>query len=108
MSEFFPKFEAEISAAEADVLKEAIDSQDIAPEASVQADCVSVTITDGKACLNLPFDLGRKCVKVPDWVPNGEPARVCISVRRRYGIPVGVNVCVYVDDKEVACAYFGV
>jgi hypothetical protein len=59
-----------------------ISSQKTAPESYLLADCVSVTVKDQKVCLELPLDLGEKCVEVPDWVPNGEAARACISVKK--------------------------
>ena len=108
----FPRLANEISERDAELISKAIASQDVSPDASVLSDCVSVTIENGKACLNLPFGLGRKCIDVPDWIPDGTGARACVSVRKRYGIPVGIRVCVYVvidgKDVEVACADFGI
>jgi len=96
------------------------DSQEITTESqsastatfSLLAECISVTVQEGQVCLNLPLGIGRECIDIPDWVPNGEAARACLEIkyRRIFGvkIPVGIEACVYVADQRVACAYFGI
>ena len=80
-------------------------------EFSIAAECVSVTVNNGKICVNLPFGLGETCIDVPDWVPDGEAAKACISIeyKKVWGvkIPVAVKVCVIALDIEIACAKYG-
>ncbi len=77
---------------------------------TIAAECISVTVTDGKICINLPLNLGRECIDIPDWVPNGSAASACLSIKYKkvlgVKIPVGVKVCVYVGDVEVACVEY--
>jgi hypothetical protein len=108
MTESFPRFKKNLTAEQGRTLAGVIRSQKIAPESYLLADCVSVTVNDRKVCLELPLDLGEACVEVPDWVPDGEAARACISIKKKWGIPTGVKLCVYVVEQEVACADFGI
>ncbi|MBD2099306.1 hypothetical protein [Leptolyngbya sp. FACHB-261] len=108
MSELFPKLQDTFTADQVKAIADSISSQETAPESYILADCVSVTVKDNKVCLELPLDLGKKCIDLPDWVPNGEAARACVSVKRKWRVPVGVNLCVYVAGEEVACAYYGI
>lgn len=98
-----PQFSAELTS-------EATSSSRMA-DVSLLAECISVTVQNGEICLNLPLGLGRQCIDVPDWIPNGEAARACLSIKYRrvlgVRIPTGVKVCVYVADQEVTCVEFG-
>jgi hypothetical protein len=69
-------------------------------------DCISVTIHDGKACLNLPV-VGSVCVSVPSWVPNGTVAQACIDICSKFGIPCGAKVSVVVAGQNVASGSWG-
>lgn len=68
--------------------------------------CVSVTIRDGKACVNVPI-YGDVCVDVPDSVPNGTLAEACIDVCKKFGVPCGVEVWVKVAGETVASDSWG-
>jgi len=107
MTKQFSRLNSVLSDEQTSFFATAISSQTTAPESYILAECVSVTVENKEVCLNLPLGLGRKCVEVPDWVPNGEAARACISIKKKWGVPVGINLCVYVADREAACAYFG-
>lgn len=95
------------------VAAEVVAAEDFSPEAfSLLSECLSVTIENHKICVELPLNIGKKCIDVPDWVPNGSVAKVCLEIRYKtvFGvkIPIGIDVCVYVADQKVACAYFGI
>jgi hypothetical protein len=68
--------------------------------------CVSVTIKNGKACLNVPV-VGNVCVSVPSWVPNGDLAQACVDICKTWGIPTGACVKVDVAGQQVAKECFG-
>ena len=69
-------------------------------------DCVSVTINDGKACLNIPY-AGSVCVSVPGSIPNGTVAEACIDTCKRFGILCGAKVSVRVAGQEIASQSWG-
>lgn len=79
-------------------------------EFAVLAECISVTVENGKVCIKLPLNLGKECINVPDWIPDGEAAKACLSIvyKRVLGvkIPVGVKVCLYVANQEITCVNF--
>jgi hypothetical protein len=75
------------------------------PNAEFFAECVSVTINDGKACLNVPY-AGSVCINVPG-VPNGTVAEACIDVCKKWGIPCGAKVYIKVLGLQVAEQGFG-
>lgn len=102
----FRSLDGVLSAAESEFLTTLV-AQKGAAESLTILECISVTVQNGEVCINLPLGLGRECIDLPDWVPDGEVASVCLSIRRRWGVPVGVSVCVYVAGQEVACVYFG-
>lgn len=74
------------------------------------AECISVNVEDGKVCLRLPLGIGKECLDIPDWIPDGEAARACISIVYKtilgVKIPTGVNACVYVANQEITCVRF--
>ncbi|MCT0207733.1 hypothetical protein [Synechococcus sp. CS-1332] len=87
--------------------------EDFSPEVfSLLAECISLAVENGKVCVELPLKIGKKCIDVPDWVPNGSIAKACLEVKYKtvlgVKIPIGIDVCVYVADQKVACAYFGI
>ena len=78
---------------------------------SLLAECIEASIENGKVCVGLPLGLGKQCVDVPDWVPSGSIARACVSIKYKtiFGVkvPIGVELCIYVADQEVACVSYG-
>ena len=69
--------------------------------------CIEVKVGDGKVCLNLPLGLGSHCLPIPGWVPSGTPAKACISICTKWGIPCGVEVSVTVGGVVVVKQGFG-
>lgn len=76
-------------------------------ELFVQAQCISVTVSGGKICLNLPLRIGRVCLPIPSFVPNGTAAQACIGICTTWGIPTGVRVTVSVAGRTVVSKTFG-
>jgi len=68
--------------------------------------CVSVTVDHGQACLHIPY-AGDVCVSVPDSIPSGTVAEACVSVCKKFGVPVGAKVTVKVLGQQVACQSWG-
>lgn len=73
----------------------------------VSAQCVSVTVTNGQVCLNLPLGIGSVCLPVPGWVPNGTAAQACLDICTKWGIPCGVEVTVSVAGQQIISKGFG-
>ncbi len=69
-------------------------------------ECVSLTISNGQACLNVPI-FGQVCIPVPGIVPSGTLAEACIDTCSKWGIPCGVKVSVSVAGNVVASKSFG-
>ncbi|MEK6259251.1 MAG: hypothetical protein AABP62_11605 [Planctomycetota bacterium] len=76
------------------------------PLLRTRGECVTLTISDGKACLNVPI-FGSVCVSVPSSIPNGTLAEACIDICKRFGIPCGVEVTVKVAGQKVASDTWG-
>lgn len=77
---------------------------------TILADCVDVTVSGNKVCLELPLNIGRSCISIPVRVPNGTVAQACISICRTgriVRIPCGVAVYVKVAGIEVASQKWG-
>lgn len=74
----------------------------------IAAQCVSVTVADRKICLNLPLKIGRVCLPVPPFVPNGKVAQACVSICTKFGIPTGVRLTVSVGGQVIIRKTFGV
>lgn len=74
---------------------------------SVSAQCVSVTVTNGQVCLNLPLGIGSVCLPVPAWVPDGTAAQACLDICTKWGIPCGVQVTVSVAGQQIIAKGFG-
>jgi hypothetical protein len=73
---------------------------------SLLAECISVTVENGKICLNLPLGIGKYCLPVPSIIPNGTAAEACISICTTWGIPTGVRVTVSVAGKVIISKTF--
>lgn len=68
--------------------------------------CVSVTISNGQVCLNVPV-VGSVCIPIPVPFPDGTAADACIDLCKRFGIPCGAKVTVSVLGRVVASKGFG-
>ncbi len=78
-----------------------------AGELSVRAECISVTVDDGKICLNLPLGIGKYCLPVPTIFPNGTAAQACLDICTRFGVPTGVKVTVSIAGNVIFTKSFG-
>lgn len=74
---------------------------------SIAAACVSVTVENGKVCLNLPLGIGGICVPIPPIFPNGTAAQACISICTTWGIPTGVRLTVSIAGQQIISKTFG-
>ncbi len=70
------------------------------------AECISVTIANGKACINLPLGIGSKCIPVPISY-DGKVAQACLTICTTWGIPTGVKVTVSVAGIVILTKSFG-
>lgn len=73
----------------------------------IAAQCISVTVANRKICVNLPLGIGKVCLPVPPFVPNGQAAQACISVCTTFGIPTGVRLTVSVAGQVILRKTFG-
>lgn len=73
---------------------------------STLAECVTLTINNGKACVNLPLGIGQVCLPIPISY-NGQVASVCLSICTTWGIPTGVRVTVSVAGVTIISKTFG-
>ncbi|MEP2703489.1 MAG: hypothetical protein ABJQ71_08640 [Roseibium sp.] len=71
------------------------------------AACISVTVEDGKICLNLPLGIGKVCLPIPSIFPNGTAAEACLHICTTWGIPTGVKVTVSIAGKVIVEKSFG-
>jgi hypothetical protein len=76
-------------------------------EYSVLAQCISVTVTNNKVCLNLPLGIGSVCLPIPFNIPNGTAAQACLTICTTWGIPTGVKVTVSVAGVTIVSKVFG-
>ncbi|WP_299596438.1 hypothetical protein [uncultured Tateyamaria sp.] len=74
---------------------------------SMAAGCVSVTVENGKVCLNLPLGFGKYCFPIPNVIPNGTAAEACLHICTTWGIPTGVKVTISVAGKVIVSKSFG-
>ncbi|MEG3177122.1 hypothetical protein U1872_12845 [Sphingomonas sp. RB3P16] len=74
---------------------------------TIAAQCISVTVTNGKVCLNLPLGIGSKCFAVPAWVPNGTAVQACLHICTKWGIPCGIELTLSVAGKMILKKGFG-
>ena len=70
------------------------------------SECVSVTLKNGKACLNLPLGIGNVCIPVPIKY-NGEVAQACLHICTTFGVPTGVRVTISVAGIQIVSKTFG-
>ncbi len=71
------------------------------------ASCISVTVSGGKICLNLPLGIGSVCLPIPAVFPDGTAAQACLSICTTWGIPTGVKVTVAIAGQIVVEKSFG-
>ena len=83
-------------------------SNDAATQAFARefAACISVTIDNGKACLNVPI-FGDVCIDIPSIIPSGTVAEACIDICKQWGVPCGVKVTVSALGSNIATKEFG-
>ena len=74
---------------------------------SLDAACISVTVEDGKICLNLPLGIGKVCLPIPSIFPNGTAAEACLHICTTWGLPTGVKVTVSIAGKVIVQKSFG-
>ena len=70
-------------------------------EMAIAGGCVSVTVSGGKVCLNLPLGIGNYCLPVPSWIPEGAELKACIDICTTWGIPTGVKITVSFNGTVV-------
>lgn len=70
------------------------------------SECLSVTINDGKVCVNLPLGIGSVCLPIP-IAYDGNVAEACISITTTFGIPTGVKLTISVGGKIILEKTFG-
>lgn len=68
---------------------------------SLAGGCISVTVENGKVCLNLPLGIGKYCLPIPSIIPDGTAAEACIHICTTWGIPTGVKVTISVAGKVI-------
>lgn len=68
--------------------------------------CVTATVQDGKACVNIPI-LGQECISVPSFVPDGATASLCAKVCTHFLKPIGVCLTASVNGNQVGQHCFG-
>ena len=73
---------------------------------SIAAGCISVTVENGKICLNLPLGIGKFCLPIPSIIPNGTAAEACVSLCYTWKIPTGVRVTISVAGKVIITKTF--
>lgn len=64
-----------------------------AGELAIAAGCVSITVENGKVCVELPLNIGKFCFPVPN-IPDGTVGQACIDICTHLGIPTGVKLTV--------------
>ncbi|WP_187972219.1 hypothetical protein [Aquibium microcysteis] len=114
----YPEFDSKQIAAALDAARSFHDVaslQKAGPAAAVADDghlalaggCISVTVSNGQVCLNLPLGFGSVCLPVPGFIPNGTAAQACIHICTTFGIPTGLTVTVSVAGNMIVQKSFG-
>ncbi|GGO98761.1 hypothetical protein [Stakelama pacifica] len=62
-------------------------------EFSVSGGCITVSVQNHQICLDIPL-VGKYCLPVPSWIPDGASLQACISLCTTWGIPHGVKLTV--------------
>lgn len=75
--------------------------------AQIAGGCISVTVENGKICLNLPLGIGKVCLPIPSSIPNGTAAQACLHICTTGPFPTGVKVTVTVAGITVVSKSFG-
>ena len=73
----------------------------------ISAQCISLAVQNGQVCINLPFGLGKKCLPIPKFVPNGTLVEACLDICTKWGIPCGVKVTISLAGKPIVKKGFG-
>ena len=71
------------------------------------AECISVTVENGKVCINLPLGIGKVCLPIPSIIPNGTAAKACLDICTTFGIPTGVKVTISALGRVIVTKSFG-
>lgn len=74
---------------------------------ALAAGCISVTVENGKICLNLPLGIGKYCLPIPSVIPDGTAAEACLRICTTWKIPTGVGVTISVAGKVIVSKTFG-
>ncbi len=74
---------------------------------AMAAGCISVTVENGKVCLNLPLGIGNYCLPIPSIIPNGTAAEACLHICTTWGLPTGIRVTISVAGKVIVSKTFG-
>ena len=94
-------------ASESAAAEATIDLSESSGPMEIAAQCIDVTVANKKICLKLPLGIGKVCVPVPGFVPNGQAAKACISICTTFGIPTGVRLTVTVAGQTILRKTFG-
>lgn len=76
-------------------------------EFSITAGCISVTVKDGKICIELPLGFGKYCLPIPPWIPDGAEVKACLDICTTWGIPTGVKLTVSFNGLVIFTKTFG-
>ncbi|BDA86694.1 hypothetical protein Sa4125_42360 [Aureimonas sp. SA4125] len=117
MAEQYPSFSSESIEGALEAARRDHEGQDLkslgmkglppSSELSVLAQCISVTVSNNKVCLNLPLGIGSVCLPIPISFPNGTVAQACLSICTTWGLPTGVKVSVIVAGITIVQQTFG-
>ncbi len=70
------------------------------------AECISVTVSDGKVCLNLPLGFGKVCIPIPISF-DAKVAQACLHICTTWGIPTGIKVTISIGGTVIVTKSFG-
>lgn len=70
------------------------------------AECIKLTINNGKACLVVPLGVGEVCLPVPN-IYDGDLASACLHICTTWGIPTGVKVTVSINGQDIVSRSYG-
>ena len=98
---------ARLPYAETDLMAVTEVSTTQSPNLTLLAQCISISVSNHRICLNLPLGLGRVCIPIPFNIPNGTVAQVCLSICTIFGIPSGVCIRISVGGQTIVRKCFG-